>query len=162
MAISWSSFKHGFYSRSRQHALTPLLNAWPIVYVHAQKFEHPWHGEWKIGKVSDSGAVWQSNVILPRPCKAIIQDGPLLEAIGMQPEFFEGCCQLSASLFEGQGAGSLLGNGFWERLRALTVGISFEEIKPILCSRPKEMSTGSFRRGGIYTPKTSRLVGSPS
>lgn len=58
------AFQNIFDRLARQHALAPPLDARPILDIHAQKGEHPRHGEGEIGQVGESGTVLEGDVLL--------------------------------------------------------------------------------------------------
>lgn len=58
------AFQNLFDRFARQHALAPPLDGRPILDVHAQKGEHPRHGEGEIGQVGQSGTVLEGDVLL--------------------------------------------------------------------------------------------------
>ena len=57
----------------------------PILDIHAEEAEHPWHGKWKVGQVGQRRAVFQRDVLLARLRKPFLHDVPLFENIVMQP-----------------------------------------------------------------------------
>jgi len=84
MPVCWALLQNAFHSRSFQHQLSLSLNVWPILNINTKELEHPRHSKRKVGYVSQCWTIWQRDILLRFWRETLVQNVPLLQAVGMQ------------------------------------------------------------------------------
>ena len=160
MPQSPTALKNLLDSWPSQHPVGPRLDMRPVLDVYAKEPEHPGHRKRKIREVSQRRPVLERNVFLSRLAKALFENVPLLERVGMKPArcrvgqtspfFF---LSIFFSFFFLYRTNSLV-KGPRQLYRILSIGITTQEVQPVLGSRAGKRQSATLP--GWYQSRMGR------